>query len=212
MFSWIIGTSLQLRALIVGIAAALVVLGTLQLKEMPVDVFPEFVAPVVTVQTEALGLSAEEVEALVTLNMEELLSGVPWLESVRSESVIGLSSIVLTFERGTDLMKARQMVQERLTLAYALPNVSSTPALLQPLSTTSRFMMVGITSDEVEETDLSLLTRWTIKPRLVGVPGVANVAVWGQRLREMQIHVDPKRLRDARLMLRYMSPIERRWR
>jgi CzcA family heavy metal efflux pump len=200
MFSWIIGTSLQLRALILGIAAALVVLGAMQLNKMPVDVFPEFAAPVVKVQTEALGLSAEEVESLITLNLEELLNGVPWLESIRSESVIGLSSIVLTFERGTDLMKARQMVQERLTLAYALPNVSSTPTLLQPLSATSRFMMVGISSEEVEETDLSLLARWTIKPKLVGVPGVANVAIWGQRLREMQIHVDPERLRDARLM------------
>jgi CzcA family heavy metal efflux pump len=200
MFSWIIGTSLQLRALVVGIAAALVILGTFQLNKMPIDVFPEFAAPVVEVQTEALGLSAEEVEALITLNLEELLSGVPWLESVRSESVIGLSSIKLTFDRGTDLMRARQMVQERLTLAYALPNVSSTPTLLQPLSATSRFMMVGISSDEVEATDLSLLARWTIKPKLVGVPGVANVAIWGQRLREMQIHVDSERLRDARLM------------
>jgi CzcA family heavy metal efflux pump len=200
MFSWIIGTSLQSRALIIGIAVALVVLGTLQLNKMPIDVFPEFAAPVVRVQTEALGLSAEEVEALITLNLEEILSGVPWLESVRSESVIGLSSIVLTFERGTDLMRARQMVQERLTLAYALPNVSSTPALLQPLSATGRFMMIGISSDEVEETDLSLLARWTIKPKLVGVPGVASVAIWGQRLREMQVHVDPERLRDARLM------------
>lgn len=200
MFGWIIGTSLQLRALVVGIAAALVLLGTFQLNKMPVDVFPEFATPVVEVQTEALGLSAEEVEALITLNLEELLSGVPWLESVRSESVIGLSSIKLTFERGTDLMRARQMVQERLTLAYALPNVSSTPTLLQPLSATSRVMMVGISSDQVEATDLSLLARWTIKPKLVGVPGVANVAIWGQRLRELQVHVDPERLRDARLM------------
>ncbi len=200
MFSWIIGTSLQLRAVILGIAAALVLLGTMQLNKMPIDVFPEFAAPVVEVQTEALGLSAEEVEALITLNLEELLSGVPWLESVRSESVIGLSSIVLTFERGTDLMRARQMVQERLTLAYALPNVSSTPTLLQPLSATSRFMMVAVSSDQIEATELSLLARWTIKPKLVGVPGVANVAIWGQRLRELQIQVDPERLRDARLM------------
>ena len=200
MFSWIIGTSLQLRALIVGVAAALVLLGSFQLNKMPVDVFPEFAAPVVEVQTEALGLSAEEVEALITLNLEELLSGVPWLESVSSESVIGLSSIKLTFERGTDLMRARQMVQERLTLAYALPNVSSTPTLLQPLSATSRVMMVAISSDEVEATNLSLLARWTIKPKLIGVPGVANVAIWGQRLRELQVHVDSDRLRDARLM------------
>lgn len=200
MFSWIVGTSLQLRALIIGIAAALVIIGALQLSKMPIDVLPEFSAPVVEVQTEALGLSAEEVEALITLNLEELLSGVPWLESVRSESVIGLSTIKLTFERGTDLMKARQMVQERLNLVYALPNVSSPPTLLQPLSTTNRFMMVGLTSDQMDPTELSLLAYWTIKPKLVGVPGVANVAMWGERLRELQVQIDPKRLRDAGLM------------
>ena len=79
MFRWIVGTSLQLRALVVGIAAAMVMLGIFQTQKMPVDVFPEFAAPVVEVQTEALGLSAEEVEALITLNLEELLSGVPCL-------------------------------------------------------------------------------------------------------------------------------------
>jgi Cu/Ag efflux pump CusA len=167
---------------------------------MPVDVFPEFAPPVVEVQTEAIGLSAEEVESLITLNLEELLSGVPWLKSIRSQSVTGLSSIVLTFERGTDIMKARQMMQERLTLAYTLPNVATPPVILQPLSATARFMMIGISSDKVEPTELSLLARWTIKPRLLGVPGVANVAIWGQRLRQLHVHIDPERLRDGRVL------------
>ena len=142
MFRWLIGASLQFRFLVLGIAAALVIFGGLRLYKMPVDVLPEFSAPVVEVQTEALGLSAEEVESLITLNLEELLSGVPWVESIRSRSVTGLSSIVLTFKRGTDIMKARQMMQERLTLAYTLPNVAHPPVILQPLSATSRFMMV----------------------------------------------------------------------
>jgi len=200
MFRWIIGSSLQFRFIILGIAAALVVFGSLQLKNMPIDIFPEFSAPTVQVQTEAIGLSAVEVESLITLNLEELLSGVPWLESVRSESVTGLSSIVLTFERGTDIIKARQMVQERLTLAYTLPNVAQPPTILQPLSSTSRFMMIGISSQEIEPTELSMLARWTMKPRLMGVPGVANVAIWGQRLRQMQVQFDPVRLRDASVM------------
>jgi CzcA family heavy metal efflux pump len=200
MFRWIIGSSLQFRFLVLGIAAALVVFGTLQVRKMPVDVFPEFAPPVVQVQTEALGLSAAEVESLITLNLEELLSGVPWLKTIRSESVSGLSSIMLTFYRGTDIMKARQMIQERLTLAYTLPNVSQPPVILQPLSATSRFMMVGITSDKVEPTELSLLTRWTIKPRLLGVPGVANVAIWGQRLRQLHVQIHPDRLHEARVM------------
>jgi CzcA family heavy metal efflux pump len=200
MFRWMIGSSLQFRFMVVGIAAAIIVYGTIQLQKMPIDVFPEFEAPTVEVQTEAIGLSAEEVESLITLNLEELMSGVPWLDSIRSESVTGLSSIVLTFDRGTDLIKARQMIQERLTLAYTLPNVAQPPTILQPLSATNRFMMVGVSSDEVDPTELSLLARWTIKPKLVGVPGVANVAIWGQRLKQLQVQFDPNRLRDAHLM------------
>src|SRR5436309_1849316 len=200
MFRWIIASSLQFRLVMLGIAAALIAFGTERLYRMPVDVFPEFAAPVVEVQTEAIGLSAREVESLITLNLEELLSGVPWLESIRSKSVTGLSSIVMTFKRGTDIVKARQMIQERLTLAYTLPNVATPPVILQPLSATSRFMMVGISSDKVEPTELSLLARWTIKPKLLGVPGVANVAIWGQRLRQLQVHIDPQRLRDARVL------------
>ena len=98
-------------------------------------------------------------------------SGLPWLQSIRSQSVTGLSSTAHTFQRGTDIMKARQMVQERLTLSYTLPNVSSPPVILQPLSATNRLMMVGVSSNSVDPKDLSLLARWTIKPRLLGVPG-----------------------------------------
>src|SRR5687767_986815 len=100
MFRWLIGSSLRFRFLFAGAAAALVVVGTMQLRDMPVDVLPEFMPPLVEVQTEALGLSAEEVENLVTLNTEELLSGLPWLESIRSQSVTGLSSTLITFQRG----------------------------------------------------------------------------------------------------------------
>jgi CzcA family heavy metal efflux pump len=200
MFRWIVGSSLQFRFIVWGLAAALVAFGVHRVRSVPVDVFPEFAAPVVEVQTEALGLSANEVESLITLNLEELLSGVPWLKSIRSKSVTGLSSIVLTFEPGTDVLRARQMMQERLTLAYTLPNVASPPVILQPLSATSRFMMIGLASKEVEPTELSLVARWTIKPKLTGVPGVANVSIWGQRLRQMHVQIDPERLRSARVV------------
>lgn len=199
MFRWIIGSSLSFRFIVLGVAAALVALGLFRMQKMPVDIFPEFSAPTVEVQTEAIGLSANEVESLVTLNLEELLSGVPWLKSIRSTSVTGLSSIVLTFERGTDIMRARQLIQERLTLAYTLPNVAQPPVILQPVSATSRFMMIGISSKTIEPTELSLLVRWSVKPKLMGVPGVANVAIWGQRLRQLHVHFDPDRLRAARI-------------
>ena len=199
MFRWLVESSLQFRFVVLAAAVALIVFGSFQIGRMPVDVFPEFDAPMVEIQTEALGLSAQEMEDLVTSTLEELLSGVPWLKSIRSESVTGLSSIVLTFDRGTDIVRARQMVQERLVLAVHLPNVAKPPSMIQPLSATSRFMIAAISSDEVEETELSMIARWAIKPKLTGIPGVANVSIWGQRLRQMQIHIDPRRLRDTRI-------------
>ncbi len=197
MMRWIIGWSVGLRFLILVLAGALMVYGITQIRAMPVDVFPEFDPPLVEVQTEALGLSAAEMEALITVPLEaDLLNGVAWLDQIYSESVVGLSSILLVFEPGTDPIRARQMVQERLTQTFALPNVSKPPTMLQPLSTTSRVMMVGLSSDDLSLTDLGVLARWNIKPRLMGVPGVANVAVWGQRERQLQVQVDPEQLRD----------------
>ncbi|MFL5663201.1 MAG: efflux RND transporter permease subunit, partial [Ktedonobacteraceae bacterium] len=153
------------------------------------------------VQTEAPGLSASEVEELVTLNLEELLNGTPWLQSIRSTSVPGLSSITLIFQPGTDIIRARQLMSERLSLAYALPNVSQPPVILQPLSATSRVMMVGLSSKKVSPIEMSVLARWNIRPALLSVPGVANVAIWGMRDRQLQVLVDPKRLRAKHVTL-----------
>ncbi len=191
----IVGWSMSYRVLVLGLAAAIVVLGGVQLRDAPVDVLPEYSAPYVEVQTEALGLSAVEVEQFVTVPMEALmLSGVAFVDTIRSESVPGLSSIVLVFEPGTDLFRARQMVQERMSQAVALPNVSSPPQIIQPLSAASRVMIVSLASAVMSPTDLSVLARWTVRPRLMGVEGVANVAIWGQRERQLQILVDPERL------------------
>src|SRR5437879_380551 len=195
MMRWIVGSSLQFRFIVVGIAAAMMVFGITRLHDMPVDVFPEFAPPMAEIQTEALGLSAAEVETLVTLNTEEMLAGVPWLRAMRSRSVPGMSSVQLIFEPGTNLMQARQLVQERLILSYLLPNVSQRPVMLNPVSATSRTMMIGVSSKKLSPMELSVLARWTIKPRLMGVPGVANVSIWGQRERQLQVQIDPERLR-----------------
>jgi CzcA family heavy metal efflux pump len=195
MLSWIVGSSLKFRILVIALAAVLLGFGAVRLRTMPVDVFPEFAPPMIEVQAEALGLSPWEVEHLVTTNLEELLAGVAWLRSIRSESVTGLSMVRMIFEPGTDLIKARQMVQERLTLAYTLPNVSRAPVMLQPLSATSRVMMIGLTSKEFTPVQLSVLAEWTIKQKLLGVAGVANVAIWGDRPRQLQVQIDPERLR-----------------
>jgi CzcA family heavy metal efflux pump len=195
MMRRIIESSLRVRVLVLAAAAVIMVVGVGELRNMPVDVLPEFAPPYVEIQTEALGLSANEVEDLVTLNVEELVAGVPWLQTMRSKSIPGHSSVIMIFEPGTDLMAARQMVQERLTLAYALPNASKPPVMIQPLSATSRVAMIGLSSKAVSLIDLSVQARWTIKPRLLGVPGVANVAVWGDRDRQLQVQIDPERLR-----------------
>jgi CzcA family heavy metal efflux pump len=202
MMRWIIGSSVQLRLLIVAFAAFMMVIGITRLRDMPVDVYPEFTPPHVEIQTEALGLSAAEVEQLITVPLEQdLLNGVAWLQSIRSESIPGLSSVVLVFEPGTDIMRARQMVNERLTQSHGLPQVSKPPVMLQPLSSTSRVLKVGLSSEELSLIELSVLARWTMRPRLMGVPGVANVSIWGQRKRQLQVQVDPERLRASGVTL-----------
>ena len=203
MMRWLIESSLRLHVLIAIVAVVLLAVGVVQLQNMPVDVFPEFDPPLVEVQTEALGLSATEVESLITVPTEaDLLNGVAWLDRLYSESVTGLSSILLVFEPGTDPIKARQMVAERLTQAFALPNVSKPPTMLQPLSSTNRVMMVGLSSQELTPIELGVLAQWSITPRLLGVPGVANVAVWGQRERQLQVQVEPDVLQEKGVSLK----------
>jgi Cu/Ag efflux pump CusA len=188
--------------LVIALSAMLLIAGVWKIRGMPLDIIPEFSPPILKVSTEALGLSTSEVESLITVPMEaDLLNGVPWLRSIESDSITGLSSIEMFFAPGTDLLKARQMVQERLVQAHALPNVSSPPILLQPVSSASRILNVGLSSKTVSLIDMSVQARWTIVPRLVGVPGVANVSVWGLRNRQLQVLVDPANLHSKGVTL-----------
>lgn len=197
MMRKLISTSLRFRVLVTAVAVGLLVAGAVQLKDARVDLHPEFTPTFVEIQTEALGLSAQEVEELITAPMEaDLLNGVAWLKDIRSESVPGLSSVRLTFEPGTPLYRARQVVQERMAQAFALPGVSKPPQILQPVSSTSRTMMIGLSSKTLSLIDISQLARWTIKPRLMGVQGVAAVSSFGHRERQLQVRVDPKRLNE----------------
>jgi Cu/Ag efflux pump CusA len=194
---WLVVSSIRFRGLVVALAGLLIVVGVTQLRDAPVDVLPEFAPPTVEIQAEALGLSAAEVEQLITTPFEQdLLNGVAFVEQIRSQSLPGLSRIQLVFEPGTDLFRARQVVTERLAEAQvALPGVSRPPQMLQPLSSTNRVMIIGLTPQSVSPIELSVLARWTITPRLLAVPGVANVAVWGFRDRQLQVRVDPRDLR-----------------
>src|SRR5436305_7604539 len=199
---WIIGSSLSFPLLVVAAAAALVFFGGEQLGNEKVDVFPEFAPTQVQIQTACLGLSASEVEELVTVPLEDALGGVSGVKTVRSESVAQLSSITLLFKPGTDELKARQLVQERLqAVSPTLPTWAAPPLMYPQVSATSRIMSVGLSSNRLSLLDLSLTAYWKVRARLLRVPGVANVAIWGERLKQLQVQVSPPRMAAARVSL-----------
>ena len=196
MFRWIISASLRFRFLVLAASAAMIFFGVRELHRMPIDVFPEFAPPKIEIQTEGPGMTSAEVEELITIPMEDQLRGVPNLAVIRSSSGGNLSQVVMLFKPGADLMEARQRVNERLKLAIAeLPQSAGMPVMLQPLSSTSRVMKIGITSKTYEIMDLSMIAYWTIKFRLMSVPGVANVPIWGDRIKSLQVQVDPSLMR-----------------
>jgi CzcA family heavy metal efflux pump len=198
MMRWIVGSSLKGRFLVLTLAGMLIFFGAIQLRNAPVDVFPEFAPPRVEVQTPSLGLSAAEVESLVTVPLEQSLNGLPELDTIRSKSVNDLSSIELIFKTGTDLLSARQYVQERVgALTHTLPTWASPPFILQPLSATSRVMKIGVSSKNVSLVDMSMTAYWTMRARLLTVPGVANIAIWGERIDMQQVQADPVRMQAA---------------
>ncbi len=193
----IVGTGVRARVLVVILTIAAAVFGVVQMRATSVEPVPEFAPVTVEVQAEALGLSAQEVEDLVTVPLESnLLSGVAWVDRMQSSSIAGLSSVVMTFEEGTDPVRARQVVQERLTQGALLTNASKAPVMLQPTSAANRVMMVGLSSQDQDLVDLSVLSRWTIRPKLMSVQGVANVAVWGMRDRQLHVQADPARMQQ----------------
>src|SRR5947209_7890610 len=116
MMNWIVATSLRMRVMVLALSVVLMIVGIQRLRGAPLDVFPEFAPPLVEIQTEAPGLTTEEVESLITVPLENAVNGVARLKTLRSKSVLGLSSVVLIFEPGADLMQARQLVQERLAV------------------------------------------------------------------------------------------------
>jgi len=192
---WIVQTSLRFRFLVVFIAVALMVFGITWTRDMSVDVFPEFAPPRVEIQTICIGLSAQEVESLVSVQLEQSLQGLPGLEVMRSKSIPDLSSIELLFEPGTDEISARQLVAERLVAVTAkLPTWAAPPVIMPPAASTARIMKIGLTSKDLSVIDMSMIAYWKIRARLLGVPGVANVLIWGERIEMPQVRVDSERM------------------
>jgi len=187
--------SLRYRAVVIALACLALGYGIYVGRHVPLDVFPEFAPPLVVVQTEAPGLSAEQVEQLVTRPIENELNGAPHLESIRSQSIQGLSAITVVFRDDADLYRVRQMVAERLgEVAGELPDGVKPPKVGPLTSSTGLVLSIGLTSAERSPLELRTFAEWTLRQRLLGVPGVSRVDIFGGERRQLQIRVDPDRL------------------
>jgi CzcA family heavy metal efflux pump len=207
---WIVGLSLKFRFIVVALTAFLMFFGVQQLSDTAVDVFPEFAPPKVEVHTVAVGLAPTEVEELITVPLEQSFNAIPGVATIRSRSVEQLSQIVLLFDQGTDLLDARQLVAERIaTVTPTLPTWAAPPVMLQPLSATSRVLKIGLSSTdpELDLMDLSMTAYWKIRARLLRVPGVANVPIWGERLEMLQVQADPQQLTEHNVTLEQVMSV-----
>ena len=195
MIRALIEFSIRFRGVVIALACVLTGYGIYVVRNAKYDVYPEFAPPEVIVQTEAPGLSPEQVEALVTQPIENNLNGVAGIESLRSESTQGLSVVTAIFEEHTDVYRARQVAGERLTeVSGQLPQGVKEPVMAPLTSAASMVLAIGLTSDTRSLMDLRTFADWTLRPRLLGVPGVAKAVIFGGEIRQLQIQVLPDRL------------------
>ena len=195
MLAAIVRVSLANPRVVTALAVLITALGAASLATVRFDVFPDFAPPRVLVQTEAPGLDATQVEALVTRPLEGLLAGTENVQTVRSTSSQGLSAVLVEFARGGDPYRQRQVVTERLAeSASLLPEGVGSP-LLSPLSSSMEYLVhFGFTSERLSPLELRDLAQWTVKPQLLAVPGVAQAQILGGEVRERQVEVEPLKL------------------
>jgi CzcA family heavy metal efflux pump len=195
MLSAIIRWTLQRPRLVVASATLLLVYGAVVLGRAKFDVFPNFVPAQATVQTEAPGLSAEQVEQLVTRPVEQAVNGAAGVAAVRSDSIQGLSVVTVVFREGSDPYRARQVVAEALSeLGANLPAGVGAPKVTPLTSSTMDLLKVGFTSDRLSPMALRDLIQWSVRPKLLSVPGVARATVYGGELRRIEVRVKPPAL------------------
>src|SRR5258708_7225996 len=195
MLQRLVQFSIRFRGVVIALACVLVGYGIYVVKRAKYDIYPEFAPPQVVIQTEAPGLSPEEVELLVTRPVESAVNGVANLESIRSQSIQGLSVVTAIFQERADVFRSRQVVSERLNeLVGQMPQGVKAPVIAPLTSAASMVLGVGLTSDKLSPMDLRTFADWTLRPRLLGVPGVAKAVVFGGEVRQLQIQVLPERL------------------
>ncbi|HZL79500.1 MAG TPA: efflux RND transporter permease subunit, partial [Candidatus Limnocylindrales bacterium] len=186
MLQSIVQFSLRFRGVVIVLAGVAIAYGLYVAEHTKLDVFPEFAPPQVTIQTEAPGLSPEEVEALVTRPIENGINGAPDLVTIRAQSIQGLSAITAVFSDRADIYRVRQMVNERLTqVAGSLPQGVKAPAMGPLTSSTSLTLVIGFTSTNRTPMELRTFADWTVRPRLLAVPGVAKVDIFGGAVRQI---------------------------
>ncbi|HYN54210.1 MAG TPA: efflux RND transporter permease subunit [Methylotenera sp.] len=194
MMSALVRFSIRFSGVIIGLATLVVLYGIHSLTTSNLDVFPEFSPTQIVIQTESPGLSAELVESLVSQPIETSIAGTVGIESMRSQSIPGLSIVTIIFDEDTDIYRNRQVIAERLaTLNNQLPQ-GITPNITPLTSSASTVLGVGLTSKTRSLTDLRTIVDWTIVPHLLAIPGVADVNVFGGKVRQFQVQVDPEKM------------------
>ena len=202
MIQALVNFSLRFRGVVLVLACVALGYGLYVANNAKLDVFPNFVQPQVDIQTECPGLAPEQVELLVTLPIETMVNGLGDMESLRSESIQGLSVITAVFKEGTDVFRARQTLSEKLSeTAGQLPTTVKTPRLSPLTSSTMDLLKIGLVSDKISPMDLRAFADWTLKPRLLSVPGVAKCSIFGGEVRQLQIQIIPERLLAYNLTL-----------